>query len=77
MDQPRASRGIGQKELAERPQLEFGPPSDGADIVFVRVDADTGKLAGPGARNAFVAPFVRGMEPTEVEPGRATSIHAA
>ncbi|MGI5860801.1 MAG: penicillin-binding protein 1A [Myxococcales bacterium] len=54
--------------LAERPQPEFEPPAD-ADIVFARIDLDSGKLAAPDNRRAMNAPFVRGKEPKEAALG--------
>jgi penicillin-binding protein 1A len=57
--------------LADRPQSEFGVPAD-ADIVFARINEDTGELATPDDKRAMSMPFVRGMEPTEEEvaPGQ-------
>jgi penicillin-binding protein 1A len=55
--------------LAERPQPEFEAPPE-ADIVFARIDLDSGKLAAPDNRRAKDAPFVRGKEPTEAELGQ-------
>ena len=54
------------KALGERPQPEFKPPED-IDIVWVKIDPDTGKLAAPGQKGAVLAPFIRGTEPKEQE----------
>jgi penicillin-binding protein 1A len=54
--------------LADRPQKDWGDAPPDADIVWTRIDPDTGKLASPGAKRSVLAPFVRGTEPTDVEP---------
>jgi penicillin-binding protein 1A len=60
--------------LADRPQNEFSVPED-ADIVWARIDPDTGKLARPSAQRSVLAPFVRDSEPKEIapEPGKIDS----
>lgn len=44
------------------PVEDFQPP---AGIVMARVDARTGRLAGPGTSEAFMLPFQNGTEPVQ------------
>ncbi|WP_243546911.1 penicillin-binding protein 1A [Pseudodesulfovibrio tunisiensis] len=44
------------------PYQDFTQPPG---IVMVKVDGDTGKLAGPGSRTEFFLPYKEGTEPTE------------
>lgn len=57
-----------KRALGERPQYKVAPTPD-MRINWVRMDPDTGKLAGPGSRTSVEAPFVVGTEPTERETG--------
>ena len=45
------------------PYQDFTQPQG---IVMVRVDGDSGKLAGPGSAKEFFLPFKVGTEPTEM-----------
>jgi penicillin-binding protein 1A len=54
--------------LGERPQRDFGTPPPEADIVWARIDPESGRLASAGARRSVLAPFARGTEPKDVEP---------
>jgi len=49
--------------LEDRPRRDFSTP-DG--VVFVRVDAETGLLAGPESEDPYFQAFAAGTEPTEV-----------
>jgi penicillin-binding protein 1A len=61
--------------LADRPQGDFGQPPPGADILWLYIDPDTGKLSQPGAKKKVLAPFIRDTEPKEYEdaPGHIDS----
>lgn len=48
---------------AGRPALDFAAP---AQVVFARVDPESGQLAGPDVNNARLEPFIAGTEPTEI-----------
>ncbi|MBK9515922.1 MAG: PBP1A family penicillin-binding protein [Anaeromyxobacter sp.] len=52
--------------LRDRPQEEFVPP---AGIVEVRIDPDTGQVAGPGERGVL-EPFKEGTEPKGAGEGQ-------
>jgi penicillin-binding protein 1A len=56
-----------KQALGARPQPEFEPPP-GADVVKLRIDLKTGKIATADAKNAEDMWFKRGTEPTEVAP---------
>jgi len=56
-----------QKALAGRSQPEFEPPPN-LNLVKVRVDEKTGKLAGVGSRKTVECWFKKGTEPEEKEP---------
>jgi len=49
--------------LEDRPRRDFSTP-DG--VVFVRVDPETGLLAGPESEDPYFQAFAAGTEPTEV-----------
>jgi penicillin-binding protein 1B len=53
------------RALAGRPNVSFAEP-DG--LVFVDIDRDTGKVAGPGCPRTFREAFLPGTEPTEICP---------
>lgn len=63
-----------RQALDGREQPEFSPPP-GLDLVRVRIDKKTGRVASPGARNAAAVWFKRGTEPKDeggpgaVDPG--------
>ena len=52
-----------QRALAGHPNRPFEAPPG---LVFVEIDRDTGKLAGPGCFRVFTEAFVAGTEPTDV-----------
>lgn len=54
------------------PQPGF-QPAPGADVVPVKIDPKTGKVAKAGQANAVLEYFKRGNEPTEVEGVQSTS----
>jgi penicillin-binding protein 1A len=53
--------------LAERPATPFRVPPG---VRLVRVDAETGLLAGPGSGTVILEAFLPGTEPTAVSRGR-------
>jgi penicillin-binding protein 1A len=55
-----------KQALGNRPQPEFEPPSE-ADVVRLRIDLKTGKIAAPGNKNSEEMWFKRGTEPKERE----------
>ena len=56
-----------KQALGTRPQTEFEPPPD-ADVVRLKIDLKTGKIASPGSHNAEEMWFKRGTEPKDAEP---------
>ncbi|GAB6061800.1 penicillin-binding protein 1A [Deferrisoma palaeochoriense] len=59
--------GFMREALRGRPKADFPVPQG---VEFARVDAETGKLAGPGSRKTFTAAFVKGTVP-EAPPAAA------
>jgi penicillin-binding protein 1A len=57
--------------LDGRPQPEFSPPP-GADLVMLRIDEKSGRIASSGSKNVKPMYFKRGTEPkdAEVEKGQ-------
>jgi penicillin-binding protein 1B len=53
------------RALAGRPNVSFAEPEG---LVFVDIDRDTGKVAGPGCPRTFREAFLPGTEPTEICP---------
>jgi penicillin-binding protein 1A len=58
-----------KRALEGRPQGEFEPYA-GMELVKLRIDEKTGKLAGPGSRTAAEMWFKIGTEPTDAAPDR-------
>jgi penicillin-binding protein 1A len=54
------------RALKAVPQAPFEAPTE--NVVWVTVDADTGKRAGPDTRQAVLEAYVRGTEPPEEAP---------
>jgi len=54
--------------LADRPQKDFSQVPPEADIVWVHIDPESGKLSPPGAKKRVLAPFIRDTEPKESAP---------
>ena len=52
----------GRKALADKPAEDF-PPAD--DVVFLKIDPETGLLAREGNANAIADVFRKGTEPTQ------------
>lgn len=53
-----------EKALEGAPVTDFTPPSD---IVFVRIDKESGALAGAGAQNTIFESFIDGSQPDSFE----------
>jgi penicillin-binding protein 1A len=53
------------KVLKGLPVLDFQIPEG---VVFAKIDADTGLLAGPHSKNTVLQTFKAGSEPTEYSP---------
>jgi penicillin-binding protein 1A len=66
-----------QKALKNVPQGEFEAPSE--NIVWVNVDGDTGKAAGPDTRSPVLEAYLKGNEPLDEngQPAVATTAPAA
>jgi penicillin-binding protein 1A len=60
-----------KQALGNRPQPEFEPPPE-ADVVRLRIDLKTGKIAAPGNKNSEEMWFKRGTEPKDHEPEKGT-----
>lgn len=60
--------GFMKRALANKPVQVFPVPEG---IVYAKVDADTGRLAGPASQNVLFECFKEGTLPTEASPGRA------
>ncbi|MHB8875175.1 MAG: penicillin-binding protein 1A, partial [Myxococcaceae bacterium] len=56
-----------KRALDGREQPEFSPPG-GLDLVRLRVDTKTGKLASSGTKSSAEMYFKRGTEPQELQP---------
>ncbi|MFU8806533.1 MAG: penicillin-binding transpeptidase domain-containing protein, partial [Bradymonadaceae bacterium] len=66
---PIFERFMGELGLAKREDPWPGEAPD--NIVFARIDPDTGLLSRPG-ESGITHPFIRGTEPTDLAPGRGT-----
>lgn len=55
--------------LDGRPQGEFYPP-EGSDLVQLRIDNKTGKIASSGSKSSALMWFKRGTEPKDVQLGK-------
>lgn len=58
-----------KSSLDGRPQGEFSPPA-GADLVQLRIDNKTGKIASSGSKSSALMWFKRGTEPQDVQLGK-------
>lgn len=58
-----------REALGDRPQREFSPPPE-LEVVKLKVDPKTGKIAAEDNRNAIEMWFRKGTEPTDVETPR-------
>ena len=63
--------GYMKPALGSRPQPEFEPAPE-ADVLKLRIDLKTGKIAPPGSKNSEDMWFKRGTEPKDVEPEKGT-----
>jgi len=63
-----------QKALKNVPQGNFEAPSE--NIVWVNIDGDTGKVAGPDTRNPVLEAYLKGNEPVD-ENGQPAQVAAA
>jgi penicillin-binding protein 1A len=59
-----------QSALADRPVRDFEAPPG---IVFARIDARTGALAGPSSESTLFQAFVEGTEPKEAADATASA----